>query len=149
MKAGEFMRRIAATVLAALTLASPALSQKVITQIAAKVNKDIILESEVKKALDELKSDIAQDTKLNRQQQQQILDDRSPNILRDLIDRQLIIQQASDMGLDADLEVQKQIEQLRVQYNFPTVEALAEAMSQQGTSIDEVKDQLRYKSLRS
>ena len=143
------MRNIVAALLAATLLASPALSQKVITQIAAKVNKDIILESEVKKAVEELKSDLAQDQKLNRQEQQQIFDRQFPNILRDLIDKQLIIQQASDLGLDADLEVAKQLEQLRIQYNFPTLEALAAAMAQQGTSIDEVKDQLRYKSLRS
>jgi len=149
MKAGEFMRKIAAVVLAAITLASPAFSQKVISQIAAKVNKDIILESEVRKALEDLKLDLSQDPKLTKQQQQQILDQRAPHILRDLIDKQLIIQQATDMGLDANLEVAKQIEQLRIQYNFPTEDALAAAMAQQGTSIDDVKDQLRYKSLRS
>ncbi len=143
------MRKIAAAVLAAITLASPALSQKVISQIAAKVNKAIILESEVRKAVEELKSDLAQDPKLTKQQQQQIFDERSPHILRDLIDKELILQQASDLGLDANLEVIKQIDQLRIQYNFPTEEALAAAMAQQGTSIDEVKEQLRYKSLRS
>jgi peptidyl-prolyl cis-trans isomerase SurA len=149
MKAGEFMKRIAAALVVTLALAGPAFSQKVISQIAAKVNKDIILESELKKAQEELKSEIAADTKLNRQEQQKIYDERSADILRDLIDRQLILQQASDLGLDANLEVTKQIEKLKVQYNFPTEEALAAAMAQQGTSIDDVKDSLRYKSLRA
>jgi parvulin-like peptidyl-prolyl isomerase len=69
--------------------------------------------------------------------------------LRDLIDKYLILQEASDLGLDANLEVLKQIERLRIDNKFETQEAMEAAMIRQGISIDEVKDSIRYRSLKA
>jgi peptidyl-prolyl cis-trans isomerase SurA len=66
-----------------------------------------------------------------------------------LIDKYLILQQADDMGLDANIDVLKQIEQMKIQYNFATDEALEAAMAKQGTSIEDVKDSIKYKNLRA
>jgi len=127
---------------------APAFGQKIVSQIAAKVNKDIILASEVKKAEEEARSEFAE-SKLKGSQLQQAIDERMKNVLRDLIDKYLVLQEASDLGMDANLEVLKQIEALRVQYNFKNLEELEAAMAKQGTSIEDVKDSIRYKNLRS
>jgi peptidyl-prolyl cis-trans isomerase SurA len=149
MRTGVLMTRLVAVVLLTATLSMPALAQKVVAQIAAKVNKDIILASEVKRAEDDLRAEITETSKLKGAQLVQAIEERSKNVLRDLIDKNLILQQAADLGLDANIDVLKQIEQMRIQYNFPTEEALEAAMAKQGTSIEDVKDSIRYKNLRA
>jgi len=144
------MKRFVAAMLLTMILSIPAFpQQKVISQIAAKVNKDIILASEVKRAEADLRAELTETSKLKGAQLVQAIEEGSKNILRDLIDKYLIKQVADDMGLDANIEVLKQLEQMRIQYNFPTEEALEAAMAKQGTNIDDVKENIRYKNLRS
>jgi peptidyl-prolyl cis-trans isomerase SurA len=149
MHTGVVMKRFAVALAVTIAISLPAAAQKVITQIAAKVNKDIILASELKRAEEDIHSELADQQKLKGPQLQQAMEERSKDILRDLIDKYLILQEASDLGLDANLEVAKQIEQLRIDNNFPTMEAMEAAMIKQGISIDEVKDSIRYRNLRS
>jgi peptidyl-prolyl cis-trans isomerase SurA len=149
MHKGVVMKRFAAAIALTIAVSVPAISQKVVSQIAAKVNKDIILASELKRAEDDVRSELTDQQHLKGPQLQQAMEARSKDILRDLIDKYLILQEASDLGLDANLEVLKQIEQLRIDNNFPTQEAMEAAMIRQGISIDEVKDSIRYRNLRS
>jgi peptidyl-prolyl cis-trans isomerase SurA len=149
MSTGVLMKRFAAAIVWTIALSIPAFPQKVLSEIAAKVNKDIILASEIKKAEDDIRAEITDNSKLKGAQLQQAIDARMKDVLRDLIDKYLILQEASDIGLDANLEVLKQIEQLRVDNKFDTLEAMEQAMVKQGISIDDVKDSIRYKNLRS
>jgi len=143
------MKRFAVAIALTIAVSIPAVAQKVISQIAAKVNKDIILASELKRAEEDIRSELTEQQKLKGPQLQQAMEARSKDILRDLIDKYLILQEAADLGLDANLEVLKQVEQLRIDNNFPTQEAMEAAMIKQGISIDEVKDSIRYRNLRS
>ena len=143
------MKRFAVAIAVTIAISVPAIAQQVISQIAAKVNKDIILASELKKAEEDIHSELTEQEKLKGPQLQQAMEARSKDILRDLIDKYLIMQEAADLGLDANLEVAKQIEQLRIDNNFPTIEAMEAAMVKQGISIDEVRDSIRYRNLRS
>jgi peptidyl-prolyl cis-trans isomerase SurA len=149
MLEGVVMKRFAVAIALTIAVSVPAVAQKVISQIAAKVNKDIILASELKRAEEDIHSELVEQQKLKGPQLQQAMEARSKDILRDLIDKYLILQEAADLGLDANLEVLKQIEQLRIDNNFPTLEAMEAAMIRQGISIDEVKDSIRYRNLRS
>src|SRR5262245_9531345 len=149
MHKGVVMKRFAVAIAVTIAISVPAVAQKVISQIAAKVNKDIVLASELKKAEDDIRSELVEQQKLKGPQLAQAMDARTKDILRDLIDKYLIMQEASDLGMDANLEVAKQIEQLRIDNNFPTQEAMEAAMVKQGISIDEVRDSIRYRNLRS
>lgn len=143
------MKRVAGAIALIIVVSLPSFAQKVVSQIAAKVNKDIILASELKHAEDDIRSELVDQQKLKGPQLIQAMEARQKDILRDLIDKYLILQEAADLGLDANLEVLKQIEQLRIDNNFPTQEAMEAAMIRQGISIDEVKDSIRYRNLRS
>src|SRR5437762_6307318 len=105
MVTGVLMKRFAAVILLTTVLSFPAAGQKVVSEIAGKVNKDIVLASEIKKTEDDIRDELAADPKLNKAQLQKAIDDRSKDILRDLIDKYLILQEASDLGLDAGVEV--------------------------------------------
>jgi len=149
MHTGVLMKRFAAALALTVLVSVPAFTQKVISQIAAKVNKSIILASELKRAEEDIHSELTERENLKGPQLQQAMEERSKDILRDLIDKYLILQEADDLGLDANLEVRKQIEQLRIDNNFPTQEAMEAAMIKQGISIEEVKESIRYRNLRS
>jgi peptidyl-prolyl cis-trans isomerase SurA len=149
MHKGVVMKRFAVAIALTVAIAVPAIAQKVVSQIAAKVNKEIILASELKKAEDDIRSELTEQQKLKGPQLAQAMEARSKDILRDLIDKYLIIQEATDLGLDANIEVAKQVEQLRIDNNFPTMEAMEAAMIRQGISLDEVKESIRYRNLRS
>ena len=143
------MKRFVAATVFVMVLSITASAQKIVSQIAAKVNKDIILSSEIKRAEEDMRTELTDTMKLKGAQLQEGINQRSKDLLRDLIDKYLILQEAADQGMDANLEVLKQIEQLRIDNNFPTMEAMEAAMVRQGISIDEVKDSIRYRNLRS
>ena len=143
------MKRFAAALVLTALVSVPAFTQKVISQIVAKVNKAIILASDLKRAEQDIRTELTERENLKGPQLQQAMEERSKDILRDLIDKELILQEAADLGYDANLEVLKQIEQLRIDNKFPTQEAMEAAMLKQGISIDEVKDSIRYRNLRS
>jgi parvulin-like peptidyl-prolyl isomerase len=143
------MKRFAIAIVLAIAISVPAVAQKIISQIAAKVNKDIILASELKRAEEDIHSELVEQQKLKGPQLAQAMEARSKDVLRDLIDKYLILQEAADLGLDANIEVAKQIEQLKIDNKFDTMEAMEAAMIRQGISIDEVKDSIRYRNLRS
>ena len=59
------------------------------------------------------------------------------------------MQQAKEMGLNADLEVVKTMEKMRQEYKFDSLEGLEQAIGQQGYSIDEYKQNIRTRYLTS
>ncbi|MBD4215599.1 hypothetical protein GUH35_07080, partial [Xanthomonas citri pv. citri] len=65
------MKRLAATFVLSLVVSVPAVSQRVVSQIAAKVNKDIILASELKRAEEDIRNELVEGAKLKGPQLQQ------------------------------------------------------------------------------
>jgi peptidyl-prolyl cis-trans isomerase SurA len=145
-------QRISRTFLASLLLliASPVLSQnKTVDEIVARVNGDIILRSEFENAKATVRSDIAQQQKLQGAALDEAVAEQSRFILRDLIDQNLLLQQAKDMGLNADLEVVKTMERMRQEYKFESLEALEKAIVDQGLAVDDYKQQIKTRYLTS
>jgi len=70
-------------------------------------------------------------------------------LLRDLIDETLLLQQAKDMGLNADLEVVKTMEQLRQERRLESLDELEKAIVAQGFSVDEFKQNIKTRYLTS
>src|SRR5439155_10735479 len=82
-------------------------------------------------------------------QLEQALTDGQKILLRDLIDESLLLQQAKDMGLNADLEVIKTMEQLRQERKLGSLDDLEKAIVTQGYSIDEFKQNIKTRYLTS
>ena len=128
-------------------IAGNALAQKTVEEIVARVNGDIILKSELETARNTLRTELAQQQKLSGAQLEQAIAEQSKNLLRDLIDQNLLLQQAKDAGLTSDLEVVKTMERMRQEYKFETMEALEKAISEQGYNLDEYKQNIRTRYL--
>jgi len=130
--------------------AAPAWSQKKIEQIAARVNSEIILKSDVDRHLESLRAELAervQQKEFSAADAQKMFEDDKPNVLRDLIDRSLLMQVAKEAGLSADLDVFKTMEQLRTERNFATMEELERAIIKDYGDLDEFKNDIRAKVL--
>lgn len=140
------MKRVWAVLLLATVAAAPVVAQQKIDQIAARVNAEIILKSEVDRELDLRRSEMAQQG-IDAARMSQLLAEETKNVLRDLIDRAILLGIAKEAGLNADLDVQKTMEELRVEKKFATMEELEKAIVKDYGDLDEFKNDIKTKYL--
>jgi len=119
---------------------------KVLDEIVAKVNSEIILKSDVEKGEKDLRTSLAE-RGLQGAQLEQLFNEQKQNVLRNLIDESLLLQIAKEQGLSAELEVAKTMEQIRQEQKLPTLEALEAEIVKQGNTIEEFKDGIRKRAL--
>ena len=143
-----------AAIIMSIVLAPAAFSQRVIDEIVARVGNDIILKSEFESEKKVVRDELAQQG-LQGAQLEQAFQERSKHILRDLIDTSLLVQQAKEMGINADLEVIRSEERMRQEHNrtnpkdlINTIEDLERAISQQ-MSLEDFKQRIRTQYMRS
>ncbi len=117
---------------------------KVVEEILARVNNEIITRSELQRARASLVDDAKQDCpRCTPEQLQNIVAERDKNILRDLIDQSLLIQRAKDMGVSVETELVKRLDEMRQTNKFPDMDAFERAVAAQGTSWEDFKSQIR------
>src|ERR1700736_315527 len=85
---------------------------RVVEEIVAKVNGDIVTKGELEKTRQDMEAALRQQggTGLTLQK---ALSDREKDILRDRIDQLLLIQKGKDLNINVDSEVSKYIAQLQ------------------------------------
>ena len=115
---------------------SGARADAVIEEIIVRVNNQIITRTEFIHSKDQLKSEL-------RQQEPQTADktysERERDILRDLIDQQLLIEKGKELDINVDTEVIKRLDEMRKQMNLETMEDLEKAAQSQGTTMEDYK----------
>jgi len=118
----------------------PLTADTVVEEIIARVNNDIITRSEYVRSRDQLKQEV-------QQQEPNAADkafaERQRDVLRDLIDQQLLLQKGKDLGITGDTELIKRLDEMRKQMNLATMEELEKAAEAQGASYEEFKQNLR------
>jgi peptidyl-prolyl cis-trans isomerase SurA len=125
-------------------VAAPALlagdSGSVVEEIIARVNDSIVTRSEYLRSQEQLKEEV-------RQQDPNDFDkayaDKEKDVLRDLIDRQLLLAKGKDLGITAETEVVKRLDEMRKQMNLDTMEDLEKAAQAQGVSFEDFKQNLK------
>lgn len=124
--------------------ADAAIKGKVLEEVIARVNDQIITTSDLSRGRDETNHDIQQQCQAcTPAQLQEKLDDAYKNLLRDLIDQALLVQRGKDLGITVDAEVVKQLDDMRMQNNLADLEALQKAVEGEGMNWDEFKDHIR------
>src|ERR1041385_3107744 len=83
---------------------------QVVEEIIARVNSQIVTRSEFARSKDQLKDEVKQQDPANADK---LYADREKDVLRDLIDQQLLLDKAKDMGITGDTELIKQLDQMR------------------------------------
>ena len=128
------------TVACALMLPSLLAADTVVEEIIARVNNQIITRSEYIRSREQLKQEIQQQAPANADR---LFAEKQRDILRDLIDQQLLLQKGKDLGSTGDTELIKRLDEMRKQMNLGTMEELEKAAEAQGASYEEFKQNLR------
>jgi peptidyl-prolyl cis-trans isomerase SurA len=112
----------------------------IIEEIIARVNNQIITRSEYLHSKDELKKEAQQQDPVNADK---IVAERDKDVLRDLIDQQLLLAKGKDLGISADTEVIKKLDEMRKDMKLDSMEELERAAQSQGVSFEDFKQNLR------
>ena len=126
--------------LAALLLAIPLAADTVVEEIVARVNSDIITRSEFQRSRDQLLNELKQ--KYGAEGDARFAENEK-NVLRDLIDQDLLVQKGKDMGITGDTEVIKKLDEIRKQMHLESIEEVEKAAQEQGVSFEDFKQNLR------
>jgi peptidyl-prolyl cis-trans isomerase SurA len=118
---------------------------RVVEEIIARVNNEIITRSEYEKSRASAAEDAQQECKgkCTPEQLQIAIEDRQKNTLRDLIDQSLLVQRGKDMGVSVEPDVIKRLDQIRIQNNLSSMEDLEKAVSVQGLNWEDFKNSIR------
>jgi peptidyl-prolyl cis-trans isomerase SurA len=115
---------------------------KVVEDVIARVNDQIITRSEYERAeqqlLDEAKQQGATEAEL---------EDRRKNLLRDMIDQQLLLSKGKELGITGDAETMRRLDDIRKQNHLDSMEALEKAATQQGVSFEDFKQQIKNQAI--
>ena len=137
------LRNIVGKLLACLLLAEVCLTPataEIVEEIVARVNDRVIVLSEYNASLQALRQELSQQA--SGLELEGLVEQRSKNVLRDLIDQQLLVQKSAEIGLNADTEVIKRLDEIRQQMELPSMEALEQAVAQQGLNYEDFKQNL-------
>jgi peptidyl-prolyl cis-trans isomerase SurA len=120
----------------------------VVEQIVARVNNQIITLSDYEKAHDSLRQEVTQDCQgCSPDKIQAGIKEREKDLLRDLIDQQLLIERAKDMSITVDTQVIKELDDVRKQNNLASIDDLEKAVESEGLSWEDYKNQIRNRLL--
>jgi peptidyl-prolyl cis-trans isomerase SurA len=109
---------------------------QVVEEIIARVNNQIITRSELSRSKDQLRDEVKQQDPNNADK---VYADREKDVLRDLIDQQLLLEKGKDMGITADTDLIKQLDQMRKDMKLDSMEALEKEAEKQGVSWEDFK----------
>jgi peptidyl-prolyl cis-trans isomerase SurA len=115
-------------------------ADSVIEEIIARVNNQIVTRSEYLRSKDQLKQEVQQQDPANADK---LYAQRGKDVLRDLIDQQLLLQKGQDLGITADTQLVKRLDEMRKQMNLDSMEDLEKAAQAQGISFEDFKQNLR------
>ncbi len=124
----------------ALLLPSVSFADTVVEEIIARVNNEIITRTEYVRSRDQLKQEIQQQDPASADR---VFTEKQRDVLRDLIDQQLLLQKGKDLGITGDTELIKRLDEMRKQMNLESMEDLEKAAEAQGASYEEFKQNLR------
>ena len=102
------------------------------------VNDQIISKSDYERQLQEIE---AQGRQQNWTPQQ--LEEQKKNLLRDMVDQQLLLSKGKELGITGETEMVKQLDAIRKQNNLDSMEALEAAAKSQGVSFEDFKQHIR------
>ncbi|MGC2323206.1 MAG: peptidylprolyl isomerase [Terriglobales bacterium] len=116
----------------------------VIEEIITRVNNDIVTRSELEHSREEVRQEVRQQygDKANA-----VFAQREKDLLRDLIDQQLLLQKAKDKGLTGDTELIKRLDEMRKQMNLTSMDELEKAAKEQGVSFEDFKQNMKNQIL--
>jgi len=117
---------------------------QVVEEIIARVDNQIITRSEFARSKDQLRDEVKTQDPTNADK---LYTEREKDILRDLIDQQLLLEKAKELNLSADTDVVKKLDQMRKDMKLDSMEALEKEAEKQGISWEDFKQNMKNQIL--
>src|SRR5713101_9104532 len=141
------LRFLAFASIVALLAAVPLIADTVIQEVVARVNDEIITRSEFQRSHTQVQNEFKDKYGA---QAEQMLATKEKDVLRDLIDQALLVQKGKDLGITADTDLIKRLDEMRKQMGLELVEdngsgqsSLQKAAEQQGVDWEDFKQNMR------
>ncbi len=129
------MKRLSLLVIVLACLPALAAAQ-VVEEIIARINNQIITHSEFVRSKDQLRDEVRQQDPANADK---LYSEREKDILRDLVDQQLLLDKGKDLGITGDTELIKQLDAMRKDMKLDSLEDLEKEAVKQGVSWEDFK----------
>jgi len=110
----------------------------VVEDVVARVNDQIINRSDVERSQQQMQQEIQQQNLSPSDAEQ-----RRKDMLRDMIDQQLLLSKAKELGLNADAEVIRRLDEIRKQNHLESMEDLEKSARQQGVNFEDFKANIK------
>src|SRR6266851_9295208 len=126
--------------IAALLLPGALSADTVVEEIVARVNTQIITRSAYQHEQQQLVDEAKQQDPTHADQ---IAAEGAKDVLRGLIDRELLLQKGKDLDITADTELIKKLDEMRKQMKLESMDDLEKAAEAQGISFEDFKQNMR------
>jgi len=126
--------------LSCLSALAAAQGGQVVEEIVTRVNGQIITRSEFDRSKDTLKDECKTQDAANPDK---CFTEKEKDILRDLIDQQLLIEKGKDLSINGDTDLIKRLDQMRKEMKLDSMEELEKAAASQGISYEDFKQNMR------
>ncbi len=110
----------------------------VVEDVIVRVNDQIISRSDMERSQQQLALELQQGGATPAE-----AEERRQNMLRDMIDQQLLLSRGKELGLNADAEVIRRLDEIRKQNHLDSMEDLEKAARQQGVSFEDFKANIK------
>lgn len=123
--------------------------ERVVDEVVAQVNDGVITLSRIKREMKSIvEAEVQQGKK--REEAQKMVDEKQGELIANLINEELLIQRAKELGLDPDIEagINQRFLQIMKENNVKTLEALYEQMRQQNVDPQDIREMWRKQATR-
>ena len=125
-----------------ITSAVPAFgARKVIERIIARVNNEIVTQRQFERERDKLRQQLSRE--FFGEELEAKVRDGSKDMLRDLIDRALMVQKAKDLDISVETDVVKRLDEIRKNINATSLEDLEKEAEKSGLNWEDFKEDIR------
>ena len=133
------MKKLCLVLIASACLPVLAAGQ-VVEEIITRVNNQIITHSEFVRSKDQLRDEVKQQDAANADK---LYGEREKDVLRDLVDQQLLLDKGKDLGITGDTDLIKRLDQMRKDMKLASLEDLEKEATKQGISWEDFKQNMR------
>jgi peptidyl-prolyl cis-trans isomerase SurA len=113
---------------------------QVVEEIITRVNNQIITKSEFERSKDQLKDEVKQQDPAHADQ---LYAEREKDVLRDLVDQQLLLEKGKELGITGDTELIKSLDEMRKEMKLDSMEDLEKEAVKQGISWEDFQQARR------
>lgn len=131
------------------TAAAQETSERVVDEVVAQVNEGVITLSRVKRENKNIvDAEVEQGKK--REDAQRMVDQKQGELIANLINEELILQKAKELGLDAEIDASLNARFLEImkQYNLKTLDSLYKQMEETGVNPTDIRELWRKQAAR-